>query len=40
MPITIKGYRSIWYVKGYANTIQAQHSLNTTTYGFTIGTFN
>lgn len=39
-PMTIKGCRSLWYVKAYAETIRAQHSLNANTFGLTLGLFN
>ncbi len=39
-PLTIKNYRSLWYVKGYAQRIEAQHSMNASNFGITIGIFN
>lgn len=38
-PLKIKGYRSMWYVGGYAKTVRASHSRDFTTYGITIGIF-
>lgn len=39
-PLSVKGYRSLWYVEGYAKTIRAQHSRDLTTFGVSIGIFN
>ncbi len=39
-PITIKGYQSQWYIRGYAQTIQTQNHLHGNTFGITIGLFN
>jgi hypothetical protein len=39
-PLTIKKVRSLWYVKGYAQTIQAQNSLHANQFGLAIGVFN
>lgn len=40
LPITVKGYQNLWYIKGYAQTLQAKHNLNANTFGITIGLFN
>ena len=39
-PMTVKRYRSLWYVKGYAQTIQAQQSLSRNIFGISVGIFN
>lgn len=39
-PLSVKGYRSMWYVEGYAKTIQAQHSRDLTTFGVSFGIYN
>lgn len=39
-PVTLKGYRSLWYVKAYGETIRAQHNMERNTVGLAIGFFN
>lgn len=39
-PMTLKGYRSLWYVRADAQTLRARHGLERNTVGLTIGVFN
>ena len=39
-PLTVKGSRSQWFVRAYGEHIGAQHSMNASTVGLSIGLFN
>lgn len=39
-PLTVKKATSTWFVKGFAQTVKAQHSLDATTFGFSFGLIN
>lgn len=39
-PLTVKGYRSLWYVRAYGETVRAQHSMDRNTVGIAVGMFN
>lgn len=39
-PLTLKGYRSLWYVRADAATLRAQHGLDRNSVGITVGVFN
>ncbi len=39
-PVKFKNMKNMCYVKAFAKTVQAQHSLNANTFGITLGFFN
>lgn len=39
-PLTIKKIRSMWYVKGYVETLHAQNSLSSKVFGISLGIYN
>lgn len=39
-PLTVKGHRSLWYVRAYGEMLRAQHNLDRNTVGIAVGLFN